>query len=84
MRGFSSEDSIESRYVIGPEKILFAGASVHLLPGNFTCWGSEGVKQSLFLHRKHKLNKQQVHRKHQSNMLMQMLPVNENEKQMKK
>ena len=27
--------------------MLFAGMSVHLQPGNFTGWGSEGVKHSL-------------------------------------
>ena len=37
--------SIESRCVIGPENILFAGAFVHLSLGlNFTCCGSKGVK----------------------------------------
>ena len=32
--------STESRYVMGPENILFAGASVHL-----TGWSSEGVNR---------------------------------------
>jgi len=36
-------DSIESRCVIGPENILFAGVSVQLSARNFTGWGSEGV-----------------------------------------
>ena len=36
--------SIESRFVTGPSNILFAGVYVcTFLPGNFTCWGSEGV-----------------------------------------
>ena len=38
MRGFSSS-------VIGPEIILFAGASVHLLARKITAWGSEGVNK---------------------------------------
>ena len=34
--------SIESRLVIGPSGILFGG--VYFQPGNFTGWGSDGVK----------------------------------------
>ena len=36
----------ESRCVIGPDNILFAGASAHFFfqPGNFTSWGRGGVK----------------------------------------
>ena len=38
--------SIQSRFVIGPLNILFAGVYVSIFqPGNFTGWGSEGVKQ---------------------------------------
>ena len=36
--------SVESRYVVGWKHTLFAGTSVHIQPGHFTCWGSEGVK----------------------------------------
>ena len=39
--------SIESIFVIGPSNILFG--SVHRCkfePGNFTVWGSEGVKHN--------------------------------------
>ena len=37
--------SIESRFVIGPSNILFAGIYVcNFQPRNFTGWGSEGVK----------------------------------------
>ena len=36
---------IERRFVIGPSNILFAGVYVCTFkPGNFTGWGSEGVK----------------------------------------
>ena len=37
--------SIESRLVIGPSNILFAGVYVYIVQlGNFTGWVSEGVK----------------------------------------
>ena len=37
--------SIESRFVIEPSDILFAGVYVGTFqPGDFTGWGSEGVK----------------------------------------
>ena len=39
--------SIESRCVVGPENMPFAGAFVHLPAQNFTCWGSDGVKTLL-------------------------------------
>ena len=36
--------SIESRLVIGPSNILFAGVYVSIFqPGNFPSWDSEGV-----------------------------------------
>ena len=34
--------------IIGPETILFAGGSCIFQPGNFTGWGSEGVKGTGF------------------------------------
>ena len=40
--------SSESRLVIGPSNILFAGVYVCTFqPGNFTGWGSQGVKAGL-------------------------------------
>ena len=43
-RIFIKTHSTEIRWVVGPENILFAGATVHLSTGgNFTAWGSEGV-----------------------------------------
>ena len=42
-RIFIQTHSTESRWVIGPENILFAGACVHRSAENFTDWGSEGV-----------------------------------------
>ena len=37
--------SIESKFVIGPSNILVVGLYVCTFqPGNFTGWGSEGVK----------------------------------------
>ena len=42
---FIKTHNIESRCVIGPENILFAGVLAYFFwPGNFTGWGSEGVK----------------------------------------
>ena len=41
--------------VIGPENILFAGASVHLSAENFTGWGSEGVNNRKLIERFWKL-----------------------------
>ena len=41
--GLSSKRVAPKVDVIGPENILFAGASVHLSAENFTGWGSEGV-----------------------------------------
>ena len=40
---FIEINSTESRFVIGPENLLFAGVSAHHQPGNFTGWGSEVV-----------------------------------------
>ena len=38
--------SIDSRFVIGPSNMLFTGVYVGICqPGNFTGWGSEGVKK---------------------------------------
>ena len=35
----------ESRFVIGSSNVLFAGVYVGIFqPGNFTSWGSKGVK----------------------------------------
>ena len=40
--------STESRVVIGPSNILFAGVSVCIfLPGNFSGWGCERVKERI-------------------------------------
>ena len=37
--------SVRRRFVAGPSNILFAGVYVYTFqPGNFTGWGSEGVK----------------------------------------
>jgi len=48
-RIFIKTYSIESRYVIGLETILFVRASMHLFqPGNFTGSGSEGVNTDFF------------------------------------
>ena len=60
---FHKMHSIEIRFYIGPENILFAGVCVlflspeilragavkglNLQPGNFTGWGSEGVKPTV-------------------------------------
>ena len=38
--------SVESRFVIGPSNTLSDGVYYDMCtfqPGNFTCWGSEGV-----------------------------------------
>ena len=43
MKGFSSEHIILKVDVIGAKDILFAGASVHFQPGNFT--GCRAVKE---------------------------------------
>ena len=37
--------SNKSRFVIGPSNILSEGVYAYTFqPGNFTCWGSEGVR----------------------------------------
>ena len=39
---------IECRFVTGPSDVLFAGVYVcTFLPGNFTGWGTEGVKRQI-------------------------------------
>ena len=43
VKGVSSKHTALKVDVIGPQNILFAGASVHLSARNFTGWGSEGV-----------------------------------------
>ena len=40
--------SIESRRAIGPENILFTVRPCIFQPGNFTGWGSEGVKKKKY------------------------------------
>ena len=44
---FHKMHSIEIRFYIGPENILFAGVCAFSQPGNFTGWGSEGVKPTV-------------------------------------
>ena len=45
-RTFIKKHSIESRWVTGPENILFAGTSVHLSSWKLYRLGSEGVKST--------------------------------------
>ena len=49
VKGSLSKRTALKMDVAGPENILFAGASVHQ-PGNFTGWGSEGVKSDKYTH----------------------------------
>ena len=44
--------------VIGRKIYRFQVRPCIFQPGNFTGWGSEGVKQNVFIHRNHKFNKQ--------------------------
>ena len=55
--------SIESRCFMGPENILFAGASVQFV--SFTGWGSEGVNAYNVTRQKEKKKEKKSNKKQQ-------------------